>query len=42
LSGPLAGHYRYRVGDHRVIYRIDHDGCIVIVLVIAHRSGVYD
>ncbi len=25
LKGELAGRYRYRVGDYRVIYRIDDD-----------------
>lgn len=41
LAGKLAGRYRYRVGDYRVIYRIDDPAEEVIVLVIAHRSDVY-
>ena len=41
LKGPFAGYYRYRVGDHRVIYRIDERGRIVIVAIIAHRSEAY-
>jgi mRNA interferase RelE/StbE len=42
LKGKLAGRYRYRVGDHRVIYRIDDGQAAVFVLKIAHRSEAYD
>jgi mRNA interferase RelE/StbE len=42
LAGNLAGHYRYRVGDYRVIYRIDDQKQLVAVLNIAHRSEAYD
>jgi mRNA interferase RelE/StbE len=41
LKGTLAGCYRYRVGDYRVIYRIDEQGQAVSVLKIAHRSEAY-
>ena len=41
LRGNLAGHYRYRVGDYRVIYRIDEPQRLVAVLKIAHRSKAY-
>jgi mRNA interferase RelE/StbE len=40
LSGDLAGHLRYRVGDWRVIYRIDDITMSVFVLTIAHRREV--
>lgn len=41
LTGPLAGAWRYRVGDHRVVYTID-DGLVrVSVITIAHRRDVY-
>lgn len=42
LSGALAGRLRYRVGDWRVIYRIDDRAQRVNVLLIAHRSEVYE
>lgn len=42
LSGALAGRLRYRLGDWRVIYRIDDQTRRVHVLVIAHRSDVYE
>lgn len=42
LSGPLAGRLRFRVGDWRVIYRITDRPQQVHVLLIAHRSEVYE
>jgi len=41
LTGALAGYWRYRVGDYRVIAQIDDDRLVVIALAIAHRSKVY-
>src|SRR5438093_1233270 len=42
LSGPLAGLYRYRVGDRRVVYAVDDGARTVTVITIAHRREVYD
>ena len=42
LSGKLAGRLRYRLGDWRVIYRIDDRARQVFVLLIAHRGDVYE
>ena len=42
LKGPLAGSYRYRVGDLRVVYRVDDRALTVFVITIAERSDVYD
>ena len=41
LSGELNGYFRYRVGDYRVLYRIDEKERVVLVEKIAHRSEVY-
>jgi mRNA interferase RelE/StbE len=41
LKGRFAGSYRFRSGDYRIVYRIDREGRIVIVLVIGHRRDVY-
>ena len=38
-SSPL---WRMRVGDHRVIYSIDDNGAVVVVLRVAHRTRVYE
>jgi len=43
-SKKLVGHenfYRIRVGDWRIIYVIEDDKLIVLVLDIAPRGGIY-
>ena len=42
LAGPLAGMFRYRVGDHRVVYEIDDGARRVTIITIAHRREVYE
>ena len=42
LRGNLAGRYRYRIGDYRIVYLVDEDSKVVSVTLIAHRSKVYD
>ena len=41
LRYSLKGHRRLRVGDYRVVYRIDPKNNIVIVVAIKHRKDVY-
>jgi len=41
LKNRLKGYYRYRIGDYRVIYRIEDDDRLVIVAMIRHRSEAY-
>ena len=41
----LAGtsdRYRIRVGDYRIVYRVDDGKVTVLVLLIGHRREVYD
>jgi len=42
LKGEWKGYLRYRVGDWRVIYRIEEEANRVNVVVIAHRREVYE
>ena len=42
LTRELKGRWSYRVGDYRIIYRIDHGFVTVIVLTIGHRREVYE
>jgi mRNA interferase RelE/StbE len=42
LKGSLAGSYRYRVGNHRVVYTIDDAIVKVFIITIAHRRDVYE
>ena len=41
LTGPKLGLWRYRVGDYRIICRIEAGRVVVLVLAIGHRSAVY-
>jgi mRNA interferase RelE/StbE len=41
LTGPLAGYWRYRVGDYRLICELHDEQLILIVLEIGHRSDIY-
>lgn len=36
------GRWRARVGDYRIVYAIEDDRLIVLVLRVAHRREVYD
>jgi mRNA interferase RelE/StbE len=42
LAGKFSGLFRYRVGDWRVIYRIDDGASRGLVLSIANRREVYE
>ncbi|HEX3313620.1 MAG TPA: type II toxin-antitoxin system RelE/ParE family toxin [Gemmataceae bacterium] len=42
LKGEFAGLFRYRVGDWRVIFRIDETASRVLVLAVAHRKDIYE
>ena len=42
-SRPLTGRpaWRVRVGDYRVIYTIEDDRLVVVVVTLGHRRDVY-
>ena len=42
LRGDLAGLYKLRVGDWRVLYTLLQDEHIILVLRLGHRREVYD
>ncbi len=42
LKGALAGFWRYRIGNYRVVCRIEDDRLIVLIVRVAHRKAVYD
>ncbi len=35
-------YYRIRCGDYRIIYDVQHDKLIIIILKVGHRKDVYD
>jgi mRNA interferase RelE/StbE len=41
LAGVWTGHWRYRVGDYRVIWRVEEAVLIVFVVEVGHRREVY-
>lgn len=41
LTGNLAGVWRYRVGDYRVLCDIQDGRLVVLVVDVAHRREVY-
>lgn len=41
LSENLAGLWKYRIGDYRVIAEIQDERFIVLVIRVGHRSKVY-
>jgi len=42
LKGRLAGAFRFRLGDYRVVYVIDDASRTVTVVNIANRRDAYD
>ena len=42
LSANLAGLWRYRVGDFRLIAEIQDDRLVILMIEIGHRSEVYN
>jgi mRNA interferase RelE/StbE len=42
LKGLLSSYYRYRVGDYRVVYEVNDDLHQVTIILIAHRSKIYE
>ncbi len=41
LRYSLKSHRRLRVGNYRVVYRIETEGNIVIIVAIKHRKDIY-
>jgi mRNA interferase RelE/StbE len=42
LRGGEHGRWRVRVGDYRIVYTVEDDRLLVLVLRVAHRREVYD
>jgi mRNA interferase RelE/StbE len=41
LIGDKSGLWRYRVGDFRLVCRIEDERLVVLVLAVGHRKEVY-
>jgi mRNA interferase RelE/StbE len=42
LRGDRKGYWRYRVQDWRILCRLENMRLIVIVVMVGHRSRVYE
>jgi mRNA interferase RelE/StbE len=42
LTANLAGLWKLRVGDYRVVYRIKDQELLILIIRIGHRKNVYD
>jgi mRNA interferase RelE/StbE len=42
LTHELAGTWRYRVGDYRILCRFEDDKLVILVIAVGHRSVIYD
>ena len=41
LTGDRKGLWRYRVGNYRIVARIEDDRFVVLVVTVGHRREVY-
>jgi mRNA interferase RelE/StbE len=41
LTGNHRGHWRYRVGDCRIIVTLDDGALVILALIVAKRSEAY-
>lgn len=41
LQHSFKGYRRLRVGDYRIIYRIEQSSYIVVIVAIKHRKEAY-
>lgn len=41
MAGDLAGFYKFRVGDYRVIYEVLHGERLIVIHAIGHRREIY-
>ena len=41
LVGDHAGYWRWRIGEYRVVARIEDDRVVILVVRVAHRREVY-
>lgn len=42
LKANLAGLWRYRVGDYRILCQIRDSELVVLVVAVGHRKSVYE
>lgn len=41
LQGKLSGLWRYRLGDYRLLCRIEDNELLILVIALGHRKQIY-
>ena len=41
LNGEFSGLRRIRIGDYRIVYEVQNEQLVILVIRIAHRREVY-
>ncbi len=41
LTANHSGEWRYRIGDYRIIAKIEDERIVILILSIGHRSEIY-
>ena len=41
LKGEHEGYWRWRIGDYRVIARVENERVLILIVRVAHRRDVY-
>jgi len=41
LKGEWKGYRKYRTGDYRIIYRVEHSRLVIYIVTIGDRKNVY-
>ena len=41
LTGKWSGFYKLRVGDYRIIYELDRENQLIIIIRVGHRREIY-
>ena len=41
LTGAYRGYWRWRIGDYRVVARIEDEHVLILVVRVGHRGDVY-
>ena len=41
LKGNLKNYWRYRVGDYRIIAKINDDEVRILIIEVGHRKDIY-
>jgi mRNA interferase RelE/StbE len=42
LQGNLNDKWRYRVGDYRILAKIEDDLLVIVVIEVGHRKEIYE